>query len=317
MKKIGQFLTQRWKLLTTTIFLMMNIVAYFHAYKFTHFSDSVVQKSRDASKMGIGEKLTTLAFGVNNPRPQNDSFPNLPFENLGLTDGKTLLAAWYVKVPNARGTVAVFHGFSGNRSSMVGQSAYFNQLGFNTLILDFRGTGGSAGNVSTLGYHEADDVKQCFEFLKNKGEENIIFYGESMGAVALLRAAAVHNLKPQKIIAVYPFGSMLKTVQARFRNMGIPSFPMSQLLVFWGGMQHDFWAFSHRPTDYATKIEIPTLLMYGEKDKTVSAQETQTIFDNLKGQKILKTFPDAGHENISKTHETDWKKSIEAFLNQK
>lgn len=51
-----------------------------------------------------------------------------------------------------------------------------------------------------------------------------------------------------------PFGSMYKTVCARFKTMNAPTFPMAGLLVFWGGMQNNFWAFEHNPTEYAKNI---------------------------------------------------------------
>jgi len=92
----------------------------------------------------------------------------------------------------------------------------------------------------------------------------------------------------QKIRMNYERVLMYKTVCARFRSMNAPTFPMAGLLVFWGGLQNGFWAFGHNPTEYAKKINCPTLLMYGQQDDKVSRAEIDEIFANLAGQKELK-----------------------------
>jgi len=96
--------------------------------------------------------------------------------------------------------------------------------------------------------------------------------------------------------------------------MNAPAFPMAGLLVFWGGIQNGFWGFGYNPTEYAKKVTCPTLLFYGEQDKNVSRQEIDEIFANIKGQKTLKTFKLAGHENYLKKYKNEWIKEISDFL---
>lgn len=90
---------------------------------------------------------------------------------------------------------------------------------------------------------------------------------------------------------------------------------MAGLLVFWGGIQNGFWAFSHNPQDYAGSVNFPTLLLYGGKDAEVSQEETDDIFTHLNGKKRLITFADAGHENYLKKYKKEWVKEVSAFLN--
>ena len=74
---------------------------------------------------------------------------------------------------------------------------------------------------------------------------------------------------------------MYKTVCARFETMNIPTFPMVGFLFFWGGLQYEYWAFGHNPSEYAKEINCPTLLLYGAKDEKVSRAEIDEIFNNL------------------------------------
>jgi uncharacterized protein len=146
--------------------------------------------------------------------------------------------------------------------------------------------------------------------LKQQNEQNIILFGTSMGAAAV----AEFQIKPDAAILECPFGSMYKTTCARFQQMGIPCFPMADLLVFWGGVQQGFWAFSHNPQDYAKQVNFPVLLLYGEKDQDVSRDEIDTIFKNLNGPKTLKTYPEAGHINYLLQYKTEWVNDVSAFL---
>ena len=176
------------------------------------------------------------------------------------------MECWLLTADSSKGTVIIFHGFGGQKSSMLDKAEIFLKMRYSTLLVDFMGSGGSEGSQTTIGFYEALEVKDAFEYIKSKGEKNIILFGTSMGAVAIMKAEKDHKLSPSAIIIECPFGTMLQTVEARFKAMKVPAFPMASLLVFWGGYENDFNAFNHNPVDYAKQIYCPTLLLYGEKD---------------------------------------------------
>jgi len=300
--------------ITATVFVFANIIALFHAYKFTHFARNNTEKTKNPGKLSSFDKIKTLAFGVDNPRPENRAMPSQPYTTIRLKSNKEV-ECWSIKTDNAQGTVIIFHGFGGEKSSMLDKSDEFIKLGYNTLLVDFMGSGGSEGDQTTLGFYEAEEVKTCFEYISSIGEKNIVLFGTSMGSVAIMKAIDDDHLKPSAIILECPFGSMYKTVCARFNNMHVPSFPVASLLVFWGGIHNGFWAFHHNPTEYAKSISCPTLLLYGEKDQNVSRAEIDEIFQNLKGSKSLKTYPLAGHENYLKNYKSQWAQDVASFLN--
>lgn len=291
----------------------MNVLAVFHSYKFTHFVDSKTAKTKDPKKLTIGQKISTLIFGVNNPRPTYEKTPSADFETVNLNINKKI-ECWNINVTNPKGTVILFHGFSGQKSSILDKAEVFRGLGYNTFLVDFMGSGGSDGNKTTIGFLEAEQVKTCFEYLTEKGEKSIYLFGTSMGSVAIMKAINDFDIKPKGIIIECPFGSMYKTVCVRFKTMNTPTFPMAGLLVFWGGLQNGFWAFGHNPTEYAKKISCPTLLMYGQKDEKVSKEEIEEIFANLAGQKELKIYKNAGHENYLTKYKDEWTKDIAKFV---
>lgn len=303
------------KLLITVslVFLFMNTIAIFHAYKLTHFASADSEKTKSSNQLSASEKVKTILFGVTNPKPVNTKLPSQKFETIFLKSNK-LIECWSIKTDNPKGTVVLFHGYNGNKSSLLDKSDEFLKLGYNTFLVDFMGSGNSEGNQTTIGFKEAEEVKTAYDYLKQNTSGDIFLFGTSMGAVAIMKAENDYSLNPKGIIIECPFGTMYQTTAKRFSNINVPAFPMAHLLLFWGGTQNGFWAFGHEPVEYAKKIDCPTLLLYGEKDNRVSRAEIDTIFSNLSGEKELKTYPKAGHENYLKKYKEEWISDVSSFL---
>lgn len=304
---------RRFLWMTLILFVIMNVVAFFHAWKFTHFSDSGIMRTKQPAQLSLTEKITALFFGVSLPRQVNTMLPDVPFETITLQSNKQI-ACWMLQSENSKGTVILFHGFAGEKSSMLDKAKFFLSLGYNCMLVDFMGSGNSEGNQTTVGYFEAQEVTTCYEYLKKRGEENVYLFGTSMGAVAIMKALYDDSLQPEAIMIECPFGTMYKTTCVRFHSMKVPAFPMAGLLVFWGGVQNGFWAFDHNPEEYAERIKCPVLLMSGGKDEKVSLEEIDIIYNNLKGNKTLKIFPGAGHENYLKRFKAEWEREVEHFM---
>ena len=313
MKKRNLYKPLLWTILLA--FLVINAIAFFHAYKFTHFDTSGSSERRSATELSFTQKLGMLLFGVDLPRPTNKTIPSQAYETIKLQSNKEI-ECWYIPIDSAKGTVILFHGYGGEKSSMLDKAEVFQQLGYNTLLADFMGAGGSEGVQTTIGFKEAIQVKTCIDYLKKRGEQNIVLFGTSLGATAIMKAMKDYQPETKALLLECPFGTMLQTVKNRFSIMDVPSFPMAHLLVFWGGAQNGFNAFAHNPTEYAKVITTPTLLLYGEKDDRVTIAETHAIFTNLAGPKKLVTYPLAGHENYLNKYEADWTNEVAQFLKE-
>lgn len=240
----------------------------------------------------------------------------MPYETVLLHTSENLnLEAWFCKLEHSNGTVILFHGHGSSKASVIEEAAYFFSLGFNTLLLDFRAHGNSDGNLSTVGFKEAEDVKLAYAFIKSLGEKNIILWGRSLGAATITRAISEEGVRPNKIILEMSFGSLQEAVEARVRQTGLPSEPFAALLTFWGGVEQGFWAFNHNPSDYAKKITCPTLVQHAAHDARVRYSETQEIYRNLKSSdKRLVIYETAAHESLLKKEPAKWKASISSFL---
>lgn len=298
------------------VFTLMNVMAGFHAWKFTHFNPDATGKPKEAAHMPLLTKLGLLFGGVSLPRPADAVLPTLPYETIVLQSSKKI-ECWYIKSDQAKGTVVLCHGYGSSKSMMLDRATALLQMGYSVLLPDFMGAGASEGNQCTIGYKEAEQVKTCVQYLMRQSEKNIILFGTSMGAAAVMKAYADRPLSVIGLILECPFGSMRQTVKNRFDMMGVPAFPMSDLLVFWGGLENGFNAFHHNPEDYAKAIRCPVLLLYGGRDDRVTREEIDNIYTNLAGPKRLVTYPFAGHESYLNAYADQWKADVGRFLEER
>ncbi len=307
---------RRWlrRLLRTAllVFLLMNLVAFLHAWRFTHFTDQQEAKPQ-AGELGWGRKIQYMFTGIPNPRPVNERKPSAEFESVVLSD-KYSTSGWWIPVDTAKGTVILHHGYGGKKSDLLERGEIFRSMGYHVFLIDFRGSGESPGRSTSIGYHESDQVQAAWNWVRQREELPVYIFGSSMGAAAALRAIYANGIKPDGLILECPFGTLLQTTRARFRELQIPSFPMAELLVFWGGLQQGFNGFALNPESYAEAVECPTLLFYGSQDPKVSEEETTALFAALQGVKERVDFPEAAHEDYLKKYREEWTAAVQAFL---
>lgn len=266
------------------------------------------------------EKLKTLLTGVRIPRPTNARTPadvGLAFETVTIPSTNAItLEAWLTRNPAGRGWVLLFHGYSESKQQTLLAARRFADLGFCTLSVDFRGSGGSTGgNQTTLGYFEADDVAAAVRWASTSvGADAPILYGFSMGSAAVLRAVGRLGLAPKAVIVEAAFDRMRSTVENRFHMMHLPAFPMARLLVFWGGFQNGFPGLAHNPVDYAADVTCPVLLIHGAQDDRVTVSEAQAIHAALRGPKTLRLVTGGRHEATAAMSPAEWRQLVEPFL---
>lgn len=294
------------------LFVLLNVMLIFHAYKLTHFYDA--QPAAIQAKKSGWATAGDIFFGINYYKQQN-TLPDTLFETRYYKTSSGLqLQAWYMAVPSAKGTVALFHGHGGKKSSLLPEAAAFRHMRYNTLLLDFRAHGNSEGNTSTIGQTEAEDVKLAYDDIVAHGEKNIILYGISMGAAAIAKAMHDDSLHAQKIILEMPYASLPQAVEGRLKIMHLPPQPMAALLTFWGGTLHGFWAFNLEPAQYVKAIKCPALLQWGRHDPRVSQAETQELYNNIQSAKKLVVYENSAHESLYKKEPEKWLHEVTSFL---
>jgi uncharacterized protein len=286
------------------IFVALNLLAYLGAYAMTHI--------RPPGESGLGIS-----------RPQNTRLPI----DLGLiytTDRLPIgsnewLETWSIpaRTPTPKGTVLLFPGNLATKSQQpLAIAQILHQFDYDCVLVDFRGVGGSSGNTTTLGANEARDVVVAMQSVRQMHPQRpLILHGVSMGSAAILNAIANHHITPDAIILELPYARLIDAVRSRVKYRHIPTFPISELLVFWGGFQHGFNSFAHNPVDYARQVKCPTLILSGDRDRWTNSVEIDEIFRNLQGRKQSISFDRAGHELLLSKDRHLWETNVRRFLN--
>lgn len=294
-KRLYQFLI--------VIFIFINVLSYVGTYVLTHYN-------------------TPNSWGLGLSRPTSSKLPTdigLEYVTQRIPINQTeWLETWFISANKSvsSGTILLFPGNGSSKAKqLLAPTEVFHNLGYDTLLVDFQGVGGSSGNTTTIGAREAKDVAIAMNYAQRSNFKHpIVLYGVSMGTAAILKAVAQEKVNPDAIIIELPFARLLDAVRSRLRAIRVPPFPMAELIVFWGSIQHKFNGFAHNPVEYASKVKCSTLLLHGKLDKWTSEAEIKQIYQNLHSDKQLIIFPNAGHHLLVTVDKKFWRQSVDKFL---
>ena len=303
-------------------FMGINAVAFVQAWSMTHFVAGS-SRTEPPENLSFLQKIRVLATGVHVPRPVNDSTPadfHLRFGTLHCRSNGVDLESWFIPSPSRpHGLVMMYHAYVSSKSSLLPAAVHFHELGYDIEMIDFRGSGGSSGNSTTVGYREADDVATTVAVARENrmiAGEKLVLYAQSMGAAAVLRAVGDLGVSPDLMIIESPYDRLLSTVDNRFHAMHLPAFPFSRILLFWGSVQQGYWGFAMNPAESATRVRCPVLMFHGATDARVTAEQAKSVFDHLAGPKKLEWYEQAGHCAFLSSDPARWAGSVSAMLKQ-
>ncbi len=296
--------------------ILINVSAAFHAYRFTHYYDDDRIRHLQSSQGKPLLRTWRIMTGRKLPKSLIQYFPTMPYDTVQVTTSKCLkLEAWYIKADTAKGTVILFHGLNSNKGNVLSEAFEFLSLGYNTMLVDIRAHGNSDGIVNSIGYNESEEVKLAYDHISKMGEQNIVLWGMSLGAVIISKAIWEYALQPQKIILEMPFNRLQDHIRARARISGFPSEPFGFFVSFWTGLEQGYWCYNHKTSRYAKKITCPVLLQWGSNDEYVLKAETEKIFNTISSQnKKLEIYEGAGHVPLVNANEKQWVVTVKDFL---
>lgn len=149
-------------------FVLIGLVSFFSAWKITHPS-----------------KMTT-------PQISSNIAPYYKNINFYCSESKDKINGWFFDATGSKTAVLLVHGYGKNRLQFDEETfkliTRFTDEGLSVLTFDLRGSGNSAGSLSTFGRNETTDVLSAIKYLKQQGTEKIILMGFSTGASSCLSA---------------------------------------------------------------------------------------------------------------------------------
>jgi hypothetical protein len=269
--------------------------------------------------MTAWDKTRFFLGSLSLPWPVNRLTPadrKLDYETLHFAGSHGLqLEAWRIRGAEGQPVVLLFSGYCASKESLLNYAREFHGMGYEAWLVDFHGTGGSQGNTTTIGWDEADDVAAAGrEAARLRPGAPQLYFGMSLGAAAILRAEHLRTIDATALILESPYDRLVTTISHRFNALGIPPFPLVDLLAFWGGKQLGFDAFAMNPVDYARDVRCPTLLLEGERDNRVGVPNSRAIASALGSHGTFELFAGQGHAVFLNRVPDQWRSIVHTFL---
>ncbi len=209
---------------------------------------------------------------------QNDK-PQFNYDEVSIkVDDEITLKSWLVdKDLEKFKTLLIFHGNAGNLSNRIYKLNELDKLDLNILLISWRGFSGNKGSPSEKNLYQ--DARAAVKWLNEKKVKNnqIVLYGESLGTGVAVEIAK--NSDFNSVILESPFTSIENSAKIYY-----PYLPVKLLL------KDRF--------DSINKIEminIPILIMHGEKDDVVPIFMGKELFDKANNPKHSYFTPDDDH----------------------
>jgi pimeloyl-ACP methyl ester carboxylesterase len=239
------------------------------------------------------------------------------YTEVQLVSEELKLRAWLSPGELERPAFVVVHGLGDNLESYLEHARLLIVRGHTVLLPDLRGHGGSEGKHTTLGGRESEDVRAAMRYVRTKGlaDAGIMLMGYSMGAVAVLLAAADQS-DVRAVIVEAPYDTYRNTVAHHARLLyGLPSWvpiiPLSIKIAEW---RAGFNADEIDAVAAARRIRAPLLAIVDGNDERMPEPVVQRIVDAHAGPNKL--WVAAGVDHVSAILHRDWKKVVLGFLDE-
>jgi fermentation-respiration switch protein FrsA (DUF1100 family) len=224
------------------------------------------------------------------------------------------LRGWYLPSQNGA-AVIVGHGIGGHRA--LAPAEVLARNGYGVLTFDWRAHGESGGHLCTFGYYEARDAAGALAWLQEQpgvDPERIGMLGESMGAVAGIRAAA-QMPGIRAVVADSPYPSLEEGVRNIWRGTGLPTFPFVPLQIALGEWQTGHRLDDMQPLDDVAAISPrPILILAGGRDPIIGPDAGQRFHAAAGEPKELWFEPDLGHTSFLSARPAEYERRVVDFF---
>ncbi len=198
------------------------------------------------------------------------------------SDGVTL-HGWMVPAPEARFTIAWFHGNAGNISHRLHNLNYLHRLlRVNVFIFDYRGYGQSQGSRLSLSeeatYRDAEGALAYLRSRSDVARTRLVYFGRSLGA-----AVAVELARHEP-----PAGLILETTFSTLKDVARVHYPFVPLF---------FLRTKYETVRKLPKIRVPILIAHGDRDEVVPLEQAERLYAAANEPKTLYVIRGARHND--------------------
>ncbi len=264
-------------------------------------------------RLGLALRGPTLA----RPRAQRSPLDvGLSFrtETVQTADGLSL-EGWVIPREGARGEIVLVPGYLAARDALLEAAVRLHARGWRVSLMSPRGTDGSGGDRTTLGWKESLDVAAFAAQAKGRSTGPVVLYGYSQGGAAVLRALARGEAQADAAIVEATFGSLRQAIAARSRHLGMPATPAVDLLLFWAWVDQGVPGWDLVPSEDAADLRVPLLVLQGADDWRAPPEAGQAIAQAAARGRYAE-IDGLGHQPGAEARPLAWERAVEGFLQE-
>jgi uncharacterized protein len=261
-----------------------------------------------------------LAFSYVMTKPYHlESLARPPqgYEEIWLNSEGLRLRAWLAATSGERPAAVVVHGLGDSLESYLEHARLLRERGHSVLLVDLRGHGGSEGSYTSLGGRERGDVETAMGELRRRGlaEHGIVLMGHSMGAVAVLLAAADAN-DVRGVIVEAPYDTYRNTIAHHAELLyHLPSWvPLIPIAIRAAEWRAGFDADAVNAVAAARRIHAPLFAIVDGLDSRMPEAVVRRIYDAHPGPKSLWVAP--GVDHVGAVTLPEYRARVCAFLEE-
>ncbi|OZM58671.1 hypothetical protein CIB95_03630 [Lottiidibacillus patelloidae] len=251
---------------------------------------------------------------------------NLPTENIIFLSrkDKISLSGWIIKAKrDTNKWVILSHGYGGNRNIFGSKGPNFYKFlhdnGYNILTFDYRNSGVSDGKITTVGYHEENDLLGAIDYILTiNADAEICLMGWSQGAAVSLLTASKHE-SVKLVVADSSFRNLQGFVNENLSQWSnLPNYPFTPAILFMIPIITGTNIADVSPIDAINNFNGPILLIHSINDTTIPAKNSKYIYEKYKEKKeiTLILYDSDRHKDAYKQFPKQYKADILEFFNR-
>ncbi|MCR8636862.1 alpha/beta hydrolase [Paenibacillus radicis (ex Xue et al. 2023)] len=253
----------------------------------------------------VGWKLTHPEHKAltDSPDKYGLSFEPVEFES---RNKDVKLKGWFIPASDtstpAKMNIIFAHGYRENRLQSGAEALKLAKelaaQGYNVLMFDFRNSGESEGNLTTVGYLEKFDLLGAIDWTRAHHPEPIALHGFSMGGTVALLAAA-EDPQIAGVVADSPFNHLTRYLEDNLPVWSkLPNYPFTPLIL---GILPPLTGIVTDQVDGLTAVDRiyprPVLFIHSAEDASIPYQNSESMWEKHKDRfQIWK--PSAGREHV-------------------
>jgi fermentation-respiration switch protein FrsA (DUF1100 family) len=229
-------------------------------------------------------------------------FDQIEFES---RTGDVKLKGWFLPAADASApakmNIIFAHGYRENRLQSGAEALKLAKelvaQGYNVVMFDFRNSGESEGDLTSVGYLEKYDLLGAIDWTRAHHPERIALHGFSMGATTALLAAA-EDEQIAGVVADSPFNHLTRYLEHNLPVWShLPDFPFTPLIL---GLLPRLTGIVTDEVDALSAVDRiqprPVLFIHTAEDGSIPYTESEAMWEKHKESFQFWKAP-AGHEH--------------------